>query len=212
MKYRRVSIKDHGEGWIFFYYHELTLFPAWISNHMPNKVWDEITYPFPNFNGCSVEVWEWIINFIPHLIMGVITYPCSIKLIGWSILVKGRLGCKLSTFSIIQKNYIRHKGSKFIRYDILLKKIIYIHVRTLVTPYIFHWLRVRLLFGDKTSFKCKLACKKNFNSLVPGKFAWNVRHVIFKPILWLMVEASHVKLPLYECHRTSLMISQHWFR
>ena len=24
--------------------------PAWISNHKPSKVWDEITYPFPNFN------------------------------------------------------------------------------------------------------------------------------------------------------------------
>ena len=30
--------------------------PAWISNHMPGKVWDEITYPFLNFNGCTVEV------------------------------------------------------------------------------------------------------------------------------------------------------------
>ena len=34
----------------------LTLIPAWISNHTPNKVWDEITYPFLNFNGCTVEV------------------------------------------------------------------------------------------------------------------------------------------------------------
>ena len=25
---------------------------------MPNKVWDEITYPFPNINGSAVEVWE----------------------------------------------------------------------------------------------------------------------------------------------------------
>ena len=25
--------------------------PAWISNHMPSKVWDEINYPFQNFNG-----------------------------------------------------------------------------------------------------------------------------------------------------------------
>ena len=39
-------------------------------------MWDEITYPFPNFNGCTVEVWEWINNFIPHFIMDVITYPC----------------------------------------------------------------------------------------------------------------------------------------
>ena len=28
----------------------------WISNHMPSKVWDEITYPFLNFNGATVEV------------------------------------------------------------------------------------------------------------------------------------------------------------
>ena len=48
---------------------------AWISNHIPSKVWDEITYPFPNFNGYTVEVWEWISNFIPHFIMDIITYP-----------------------------------------------------------------------------------------------------------------------------------------
>ena len=28
-------------------------------------MWDEITYPFPNFNGCTVGVWEWISNFTP---------------------------------------------------------------------------------------------------------------------------------------------------
>ena len=39
-----------------FYYHGLTLIPAWISNHMPCKVWDEITYQFLNFNDCTVEV------------------------------------------------------------------------------------------------------------------------------------------------------------
>ena len=27
----------------------LTLITAWISNHLPSKVWDEITYPFSNF-------------------------------------------------------------------------------------------------------------------------------------------------------------------
>ena len=49
---------------------------------MPNKVWYEITYPFPNFNGYTVEVWEWISNFIPHFIMDVIIYPCwDLKLI-----------------------------------------------------------------------------------------------------------------------------------
>ena len=29
--------------------------PAWISNYIHYKVWNEITYPFPNFNGCAVK-------------------------------------------------------------------------------------------------------------------------------------------------------------
>ena len=29
----------------------LILIPAWISNYIRYKAWDEITYPFPNFNG-----------------------------------------------------------------------------------------------------------------------------------------------------------------
>ena len=33
------------------------------------KVWDEITYPFLNFNGCTVEVQEWLSNFFSHFIM-----------------------------------------------------------------------------------------------------------------------------------------------
>ena len=49
--------------------------PTWISNYIACKVWDEITYPFPNFNGCTIDVCEWICNFTPYLIMKVITYP-----------------------------------------------------------------------------------------------------------------------------------------
>ena len=30
-------------------------------------MWDEITYPFPNFNAATVEVWERIRTFIPYL-------------------------------------------------------------------------------------------------------------------------------------------------
>ena len=37
------------------------LIPTWISNHMPSKVWDDITYPFSNFNSCTIAVWEWLI-------------------------------------------------------------------------------------------------------------------------------------------------------
>ena len=39
-----------------FYYYGLTLITAWISNHIHYKLWDEITYPFINFNGATVEV------------------------------------------------------------------------------------------------------------------------------------------------------------
>ena len=31
---------------------------------------------FPNFNGATVKVWEWINNVTPHFILYVITYPC----------------------------------------------------------------------------------------------------------------------------------------
>ena len=39
-----------------FYYHGLTLIPPWISNYTHYNVWDEITYPFLNFNSATVEV------------------------------------------------------------------------------------------------------------------------------------------------------------
>ena len=55
----------------------VTLFPAWISNPMPCKVWNEIIYPgaSPNFNGTTVEVWKWVSNFTPYFTMDVSTYP-----------------------------------------------------------------------------------------------------------------------------------------
>ena len=43
-------------------------FPAWISNNIHYFVWDEITYPYPNFNGCTSDVWEVISS---HILLGV---------------------------------------------------------------------------------------------------------------------------------------------
>ena len=37
----------------------------WNSNYVHYRIWDEITYPFPNFNGAAVDVWELVSNFIP---------------------------------------------------------------------------------------------------------------------------------------------------
>ena len=45
---------------------------------MPGKVLDEITWPFPNVNGCTTEVWEWMGNFITHITRLVITYSRKI--------------------------------------------------------------------------------------------------------------------------------------
>ena len=50
------------------------IYIAWISNFIHYRVWDEVTYPFPNFNGATIEVWEWISNFTPHFTGYVITY------------------------------------------------------------------------------------------------------------------------------------------
>ena len=52
------------------------LIPAWISNYVHDKVWNEMTYTLPNFSGCTVEVWEWISNFIPHFTGHMIAYSC----------------------------------------------------------------------------------------------------------------------------------------
>ena len=41
--------------WGLFYLHALTVIPAWVSNHIQCKMWDEITYPLPCVNGTTVE-------------------------------------------------------------------------------------------------------------------------------------------------------------
>ena len=48
-----------------------TLIPVWVSNYVPSKVWDEITNQFLNFNGATIEVWEWMSNFNAHFLMDV---------------------------------------------------------------------------------------------------------------------------------------------
>ena len=67
---------------------------SWIGNYINYNVWDEITYPFPNFNGCTVDVWEWISNFILHIIGHVMTYPCWD--LSYTMIVKGAHGSKVT--------------------------------------------------------------------------------------------------------------------
>ena len=53
-----------------FYQRGWTLIPGRISNHVPSKVWNAITYTFPNLNGATVGVWEWISNS-SHILWGM---------------------------------------------------------------------------------------------------------------------------------------------
>ena len=59
--------------------HDLTSIPVWISDYIHHKVWDEITYPFPNFNGATVVIWGWIRNFDPHFTGHVIHAGNKVK-------------------------------------------------------------------------------------------------------------------------------------
>ena len=45
------------------------------SDYTKYKVVDKITYPFPNFNGAAIAVWEYISNFIPPFTGHLFTYP-----------------------------------------------------------------------------------------------------------------------------------------
>ena len=76
-RYGLDSLAETVVSWDPFYQHGLILIPAWICNLVFSKVWGEITFAFPNFNGCTVEVWEWI---SPYFTVHEITYAC-LKLI-----------------------------------------------------------------------------------------------------------------------------------
>ena len=64
-----IFINIYAFTYIFTLFYGLTLIPTWMSNRMPSKLWDEITYPFLNFNGCTVDVKEWISKFSPRFII-----------------------------------------------------------------------------------------------------------------------------------------------
>ena len=64
---------------------------------MPSEVRD-VTYPFSNFNCCTVEIWEWIRNFNAHFMMGVITYPCFNKACYWWLIVNNSTSFEVTSW------------------------------------------------------------------------------------------------------------------
>ena len=57
-----------------FYKYKLNIIPLWISNHMPSKVLDEITFYFPKLQRC-MGMGKYLIQ---EFIMDVITYQCFV--------------------------------------------------------------------------------------------------------------------------------------
>ena len=66
-----------------FYWHGLTSIPAWISNYIHYKVWNEISYHFPDFIGGTIEVWNGEVTS-SHVLLAIwilihadiTAYPC----------------------------------------------------------------------------------------------------------------------------------------
>ena len=56
------------------FYHGLTWLSGWICNYINSKVWDEVTYPFPSFHVCTLEVWAWTNNFTSHFARNVLSF------------------------------------------------------------------------------------------------------------------------------------------
>ena len=71
VKHYETRNRDH------FYKDGLMLIQTWVSNNIHNIVCDEITYPFPNFNAATVEVWKWINIFFRWFTVHVIIHPCN---------------------------------------------------------------------------------------------------------------------------------------
>ena len=70
MAWRRLGDKPLSETMmVTLLMHICVTRPQWV------KLWDEITYPFPNTYSCTIEVWESVSNSILHFIIDVITYP-----------------------------------------------------------------------------------------------------------------------------------------
>ena len=75
-------------------------------------MWDEITYPFLNFNSATVEVWEWISNFTPHF-----TGPCDyLSMLGLKLNHVSKRGTRYFYFKIsFNPNHVEIKANIFMK-------------------------------------------------------------------------------------------------
>ena len=65
---RRACVVNRGPGDPFTKLNMVKFIVAWVRIYIHYKMWDEITYPFPNLKGAAVEVWELMNEFSQTLL------------------------------------------------------------------------------------------------------------------------------------------------
>ena len=100
---------------------------------MPTIVRDEITYPFLNFYGCTVEVWEWIRKVITRFIMDASAYPCWNQ--SQSTLVKWALSAINQVSAAIRPKFSPMSGQNVSRIlDLLLAPLWNVSINSSMRP------------------------------------------------------------------------------
>ena len=146
-------------------------------------MWEEITYPFPNFNSGTVEVWEWISNFIPCFIVHVITCPC------W----------------VLKLNHVSQRGHSW-----TLLGLVSLEPIILVKPIQFIWCNLNYDWEVTSEMDLVNLQTIPINTLRPRQNGCDFSNDIFKWIflnenVWILI-----KISLFL--RVQLTISQHCFR
>ena len=119
------------------YLHELTLIPAFISNHMLSEMWDDITYPFSNFNGCTIKVWEWII-LSSHTMMDV----------HYIDVIMGVIASQITRLSIVYSKVNSEADQRKLESSTSLAFVKGIHQRLVNSPHKWPVMQIMFPFDD----------------------------------------------------------------
>ena len=92
-----------------FYENELTWIPALMRNYVSYKMWDKITKLFLNFNGATIEDWEWMSNFIQTFYWA----GDCLSMLGFKLMHISRRGPHDKIVSILQTTILKIRLLRF---------------------------------------------------------------------------------------------------
>ena len=164
---------------------------AWISNHIHEKVWDEITYPFSNFN--SATVGRWISNSIPQFTGHAITYPCwdlSWTVLHYTDVIMGTIASQITSLTIVYSCVYSGADQRKHQSSASLAFVRGIHRGPVNSPH--KWPVTRKMF----SFDDVIMSKR-----VPGSYWWGNYHDTLSYIQVSPYNSFEDQGPLYEIWR-----------